>query len=64
MIRQMNGKTVAQIALELHESQNRVRYMIGKYNVVACRVVGITRLYDDDAVSVIKKGLFNIRIEK
>ena len=60
----MNEKTVAQIGLELHESEGRVRYMIGKHNIMPCRTVGITRLYDEAAQELIREAIKYIKVQR
>lgn len=60
----MNEKTIAQIALELHEPENRVRYMIAKHNIVPSRTIGNCRVYDSSAQSIIKEAVYNIRIQR
>ena len=57
-------KSIAQIAQELKEPENRIRYLIGRHHIAAVRCVGNCRLYDEAAQALIKEALFTIRIQK
>lgn len=56
-------KSIAEIAQELREPENRIRYLIGRHNITAIRCVGNCRLYDQAAQILIKEAVQNIRIK-
>ena len=60
----MNEKSITEIACELHEPEARIRYLIGKHNIVPSRIVGNCRVYDVLSQGMIKEALFNMRIQK
>lgn len=57
-------KSIAQMAQELKEPENRIRYLIGRESIAASRCVGNCRVYDEAAQTHIKAALYSIRIQK
>ena len=60
----MNGElsTVGQIADRLQEPPQRVAYIIRKYRLKPVQRVGIIRLFREQQVQAIKRGLYDIQI--
>ncbi|AQT69203.1 hypothetical protein STSP2_02390 [Anaerohalosphaera lusitana] len=56
--------TVSQIADLFGEPPQRVAYIIRKYRIKPRQRVGITRLFDEAQLPVIKQGLYGIRIHR
>ncbi len=59
----MNLKTINEIADDLGEYPNRVRYMATKLRIKPVRRAGLTGLYNDIAITLIKQGLYGMRIQ-
>lgn len=57
-------KSIAQMAQELKEPENRIRYLVGREHIAETRCVGNCRVYDEAAQAHIKAALFNIQIQK
>lgn len=57
-------KSIAQLAQELKEPENRIRYLIGREHIVESRCVGNCRVYDEKAQGLIKEALHSIQIQK
>jgi len=57
-----NLLTASQIADQLGEPPQRVTYIIRKYRLKPVSRVGITRLFSEEQVKVIKQGLYGIQI--
>ena len=56
--------TVGQIAERLREPPARVAYIISKYRLKPVKRVGIIRLFDEEQVNEVKRGLYNIQIRR
>lgn len=56
--------TVGQIADELHEPVTRVAYVVSKYRIKPVDRVGIIRRFDRAQITVIRQGLYGIRVGK
>ena len=57
-------KSIAQMAQELKEPENRIRYLIGRHSIAEVRCVGNCRLYDEAAQALIKEALYGIRVQR
>lgn len=57
-------RSITEIAELLSETPQRCRYMVSKHRIKHCRLIGNSRMYDEVAQVLIKKALFDIRIQK
>ena len=53
--------TIGQISDLLKEPPSRVAYIVSKYRIKPISRVGIIRLFDEEQINVIKKGLYGIQ---
>jgi len=56
-------KTINEIADALQEYPNRVRYMATKLRIHPVKRAGLTGLYDEAQMQLIKQGLYGMRIQ-
>jgi len=56
-------KSIQEVAEMLNEPTQRCRYLVSKYHIPHCRLVGNCRMYDTTAQELIKEYLFNIRVQ-
>ena len=56
--------TVGQISERLKEPPARIAYIVSKYRLKPVKRVGIIRLFDEEQVKEIKRGLYNIQIRR
>ena len=61
---QTNLMTASEIAEELGEPPQRVTYIIHKYRLKPKQRVGIIRLFSQEQVEAIRKGLYEIQIRR
>ena len=61
----INGlRTITQISDMLQEPPARVAYIVRKLRIKQVTRIGIIRLFDEQALSEIKNGLYNMQIRK
>ena len=60
----INLLTVSNIADRLEEPPQRVAYIISKHRIKPIEYVGIIRLFSEEQVGAIKKGLYNMQIRR
>lgn len=54
--------TIGQIADRLQEPPARIAYIVSKYRLKPIQRIGIIRLFNEQQIQVIKRGLYVIQI--